>query len=40
MAYSLRRFAVARLMPTSQQIDFQRLRLARSQTIRVSSFSS
>jgi hypothetical protein len=40
MPYCQRRFAVARLMPNSQQIDFHGLRLARSQTIRASSFSS
>ena len=38
--YCHRRLAVARLMPTSQQIDFHDLRLARSQTIRALSFSS
>ena len=35
-----RALAVARLTPTSQQIDFHGLRLARNQTIRASSASS
>jgi hypothetical protein len=40
MPYCQRRFAVARLMPNSQQIGFHCVRFARSQTSRASSFSS
>ena len=38
--YCQRRFAVARLMPSSQQIGFHGVRLARSQRSRASSGSS